>query len=83
MPAVSLIITIYYYNKKATVTVSKKKSTPRTTVALLSTASNPRAFCFPTNCSAPPEIAPDKPALRPDCKTTTAISKIDTITSKI
>lgn len=71
------------YIKNATKIVRIKNKAPNTTVALLRTASKPRAFCLPINCSAPPEIAPDKPALRPDCKTTTIINKIDTIINKI
>ncbi len=39
------------------------------TVPRCKNKSNPRAFCLPNNCSAPPEIAPDNPALFPDCKT--------------
>lgn len=56
--------------------VSTKKSTASITVAFERKASIPRAFCLPINCSAPPEIAPDSPALRPDCNKTTVIKAI-------
>ncbi len=56
--------------------------TASTTVARLRKASTPRAFCFPINCSAPPEIAPDNPALRPDCNNTTVIKATETIINK-
>lgn len=36
--------------------------------------SMPRAFAFPIKCSAPPAIAPERPALLPDCNRTTTIS---------
>src|SRR5699024_1430681 len=50
-----------------------KKITAVTTVPRCKNKSIPRAFLFPNNCSAPPEIAPDKPALVPDCKTISVI----------
>lgn len=46
------------------------------------TASAPRAFCLPNNCSAPPEIAPERPLLLLDCSKTSTINRIDTIISK-
>ncbi len=71
------------YMKNATSKVSKKNNVPSTTVALTRTASKPLAFCLPTICSAPPDMAPDKPALFPDCNKTAPINKIETITSKM
>lgn len=47
------------------------------------TKSSPRAFCFPKSCSAPPEMAPERPALDPDCNNTTTINDNATITSKV
>lgn len=47
------------------------------------TKSRPLAFCFPNNCSAPPEIAPDNPALFPDCNNTKTIKIIASIISNV
>lgn len=70
---------VSFYRKYANSNVSTKKITASTTVARVKKASTPRAFCFPISCSAPPDIAPDSPALRPDCSKTTVINAIDVI----
>ena len=59
-----------------------KNRTASTIVTLCKTKSIPRAFCFPKSCSAPPEMAPERPALFPDCNNTTTINAIATMTSK-
>lgn len=53
-----------------------------TIVARCRNKSIPLAFCLPKSCSAPPEIAPDNPALFPDCSTIKMIITIASITSK-
>lgn len=55
-----------------------KNNTARTIVNLCKTKSIPLAFVLPNSCSAPPEMAPDKPALLPDCNNTTVIKARDT-----
>lgn len=73
---------IIYHTKYATANANKKNKIVRIIVKRCKTASRPRAFCFPKSCSAPPLIAPDKPALLPCCNKTTAIKQIATIMSK-
>ena len=51
-----------------------KNKTASTMVTRCRTKSSPRAFCFPKSCSAPPEMAPERPALVPDCNNTTTIN---------
>ena len=53
------------------------------TVTLCSIKSIPRAFCLPNNCSAPPLIAPDNPALLPDCNNTTVINDIEVMINRM
>lgn len=60
-----------------------KNNTPVITVPRCRIRSNPLAFCFPNNCSAPPEIAPDKPALFPDWSKTKTIKIIESIISNV
>lgn len=50
----------------------------RPEVILLKSSSRP--FFLPTNVSAPPAIAPDIPALLPDCSKTVAINPNETKT---
>lgn len=59
-------VVLIYYAKYAIDSVRIKNNTERTTVARCRTRSRPRAFCFPKSVSAPPEIAPERPALLPD-----------------
>ena len=44
-----------------------QRTANNTTVIRCKIKSSPRAFCLPNNVSAPPEMAPDNPALLPDC----------------
>lgn len=60
-----------------------KNMIDKTTVTLCSIKSMPRAFCFPKSCSAPPLIAPDKPALLPDCNNTTVINDIEVMINRM
>src|SRR5699024_4668849 len=59
--------TIHYYKINPLMNAKTKNKVAVMTVPLCNTRSIPRAFCLPNNCSAPPDIAPDKPALFPDC----------------
>lgn len=74
---------MFYFKKYATINANTKKQVANTMVARCRTKSIPRAFCFPNKCSAPPEMAPDKPALFPFCRSTTVIKPIALITSSI
>lgn len=60
-----------------------KNNTASTTVALCKIKSIPRAFCFPKSCSAPPEMAPESPALLPDCNNTTTIKASETMINNV
>jgi hypothetical protein len=78
-----LLFLFTVYAKYATANAKTKKSTASTVVTRAKTASIPRAFFCPKSCSAPPEIAPDKPALFPDCNNTIAISPIESRISNV
>lgn len=67
---------------QATHKVRPMNDKARPAVIRAKTASKPRAL-RPIICSAPPEIAPDRPALLLDCSRTTKIKAIATMTSKI
>ena len=78
-----LLLLALYTPKYANASVKMKKSTDKITVNRWRIKSRPLAFCLPKSCSAPPEIAPDSPALLLDCSNTTMISAILTITSNV
>lgn len=63
--------------------VRTKNRTDKTMVIFSKTASIPLAFCLPNNCSAPPEIAPERPELFEDCNNTTTINAIETMTNNV
>ncbi|EFR99150.1 putative chromosome-associated kinesin, partial [Listeria seeligeri FSL N1-067] len=58
-------LTSRYCTKYASAISITKKTMDRTMVVRCKISSSPLAFCLPNNCSAPPEMAPDKPALLP------------------
>lgn len=72
----------YYYIKYAIAISNPKKIMDRTMVVRCKINSRPLTFCFPNNCSAPPDIAPDKPLLLPGCNIITVINSTDVMTSK-
>lgn len=72
-----------HYRIYALTNAKTKNNVAVITVPRWRTKSSPRAFCFPKSCSAPPEIAPDSPALLPDCKTINTIIIIALITNMI
>ena len=73
----------YAFTKYATTSDKIKNPVPNITVARCKNKSSPRAFCLPKRCSAPPEIAPDRPALLPRCSKITAIKPSENMTSTI
>lgn len=72
-----------YYITYALINANRKNSVPTTTVLRCKTKSKPRAFFLPNNCSAPPEIAPESPALDPDCSSTSTIKTTELMTNNI
>lgn len=74
--------TIHYYKINPLMNAKTKNKAAVMTVPLCNTRSIPRAFCLPNNCSAPPDIAPDKPALFPDCNKIKIIIMIASMTNK-
>src|SRR5699024_791019 len=71
------------YNIYPLINANTKNILAVITVPRCKTKSIPRAFCLPNNCSAPPEIAPESPALLPDCNTINTIVIIESITNKL
>ena len=71
-----------YCIKRTSDIVTTPKSAPNTMVALVNSSSMP-FFLPPNNVSAPPAIDPDRPALFPDWRTTTAINAIEMTASRI
>src|SRR5699024_10800947 len=72
-----------YCNIQALMKAKTKNKIPVTIVPRCKKRSIPRAFCFPNNCSAPPEIAPDKPSLLPLCNKTSIIIIIELMTNNV
>ena len=66
-----------YHHNDATSNPKMKNKVPSTAAVRFKTASKPRAFWRPNNCSAPPAIAP-RPCDRPDMSSTTTINKTAT-----
>src|SRR5699024_2441563 len=59
--------TIHYYKINPLMNSKTEIKEAVMTIYLSNTRSISRAFSLPNNCSAPPDIAPDKPALCPNC----------------
>lgn len=66
-----------FHHNDATSNPKMKNNVPSTAAVRFKTASKPRAFWRPNNCSAPPAIAP-RPCDRPDMSSTTTINKTAT-----
>jgi len=71
-----------YCIKRTSDIVTTPKSAPNTMVALVNSSSMP-FFLPPNSVSAPPAIDPERPALFPDWRTTTAINAIEMTASRI
>src|SRR5699024_12405109 len=70
LPHFFVIRVIFHYITYALKKAKIKNSVPVITVQRCNTKSRPRSFCLPNNCSAPPEIAPERHSLFPDCSNT-------------
>src|SRR5699024_568641 len=83
-PTTMIVIRVtFHYITYALIKAKTKNSVPVITVPRCNTRSKPLAFCLPNNCSAPPEIAPERPSLLPDCNNTNTIIIIASTTNNI